>query len=626
MNLFRIKGKPLYQDIGRLKTYSRIPSRWVQVLTGVEAPKVDVAVIGSGPGGCYVVQRLLKDSIKLKNENQFQNIKIRNIDIYEQNPTPYGLVRYGVAPDHQEVKNVADVFNMELFDFNQTKSEDKNEDKMIPKIRFLGNLGLERDFKIQDLIKKYSIDDLLLIVFCLGPKIDNGFGNDNIDKAHGVVRNYLSARDFVEWYNQLPSRTTDEQEQNKNQLIKHDANIHLPSLKEALKNNKNQGLSCVVLGQGNVALDIARILLFNENHFEKTDIADYALNFLHKDHKKTIFNKVSLVGRRGPIQMSFSTKELREIFKLVQSNNIKLKIDKKYVLDEIERYKSIITKSRLLKRKMDLFKQMVESELNIDNDNNNNIENKILEFRFLESPSKLLIHNENNEEIEFNYNNNNNENSSRIIGLKLQENELNYENSKLFDNEINNEEKLKYLTNVRSNLNSKKEIINLKCDLLIQSIGYKCSSINENIILNDNQNYKLPYDSKKGIIPNIGGLIKLQSNDNDIYNNNENFEPKAFVAGWLKTGCKGKIVDTMQSSYETADNLIEQINLKFNSKENIKNFNNVKDIELKNKDTLIINNENWKTLNEYEIKKGSSIKIRSKLESFNEDYIKQILS
>ncbi|VVC38083.1 Ferredoxin-NADP+ reductase, adrenodoxin-type,FAD/NAD(P)-binding domain [Cinara cedri] len=208
-----------------------------------------VGIVGAGPAGFYCAQQLLK------------TIPGCQIDIYEKLPVPFGLVRYGVAPDHPEVKNVINTFS-------KTASNEH--------VRFIGNVTLGRHITLAQLKHSYHA-----VVLAYGAEEDRKL---NINGE--CLTNVVSATKFIGWYNGQP--------QNKN--IKVDLNAE----------------HAVIIGQGNVALDVARILLTPVDILRKTDITEYSLEALAKSKVK----KVTLVGRRGPLQVAFTIKEFREMLKL----------------------------------------------------------------------------------------------------------------------------------------------------------------------------------------------------------------------------------------------------------------------------------------------------------------------
>jgi adrenodoxin-NADP+ reductase len=184
------------------------------------------------------------------------------VDMYEQLPVPFGLVRFGVAPDHPEVKNCQDTFE---------------EVAAAPNFEFIGNVNLGSDLKLEVLARHYDA-----VVFAYGASKDRKLGLPGEDRAH-----VYSARAFVGWYNGLPEYR------------------HLdPDLRA--------GDTAVVVGQGNVALDVVRTLLSPLDHLRKTDMTEYALDTL----AKSTIKHVRVVGRRGPLQAAFTIKEVRELLHL----------------------------------------------------------------------------------------------------------------------------------------------------------------------------------------------------------------------------------------------------------------------------------------------------------------------
>ncbi len=205
-----------------------------------------VAIIGSGPSGFYAADDLLKQNIKIK------------VDMFEKLPVPYGLVRYGVAPDHLKIKNVTKVF--------EKIAEN-------PNFTFLGNVTIGKNITVFDLQKFYDA-----IIFSIGAESDRHLGIDGED----LVGSY-TATEFVAWYNGHP----DFQEH------------HFDFSQEV----------AVIIGQGNVAMDVARILCKTPEELKKTDINQHSLEILSESK----IREVHVYGRRGPIQASFTSHEMKEM-------------------------------------------------------------------------------------------------------------------------------------------------------------------------------------------------------------------------------------------------------------------------------------------------------------------------
>lgn len=213
---------------------------------------INVAVIGSGPSGFYTVEALKKTG---------QDVRV---DMIERLPTPFGLIRGGVAPDHQTTKKVARVYE-------KTAQADG--------VGYFGNVEVGRDVSLEELKDMYDA-----IVLAVGAPRDRKLGIPGEDKT-GV----FGSADFVGWYNGHPDFT---------------------ELKPDLSTE-----TVVVIGNGNVAIDAARVLVKTEAEMAETDIAEHAAAAIRASAIKDVY----MVGRRGPIEAKFTNVELREMGKLENS-------------------------------------------------------------------------------------------------------------------------------------------------------------------------------------------------------------------------------------------------------------------------------------------------------------------
>ena len=222
-----------------------------------------VAIVGAGPAGYFAAQALQN----LANEE----ISF-SIDMIERLPTPWGLVRSGVAPDHPKIKTVSKVFekiaNTEGF-------------------RLFGNVELGIDVSIEQLRERYDA-----VVIATGSALGKKLGIPGED-----LPGSLSAAAFVPWYNAHPDFK--------------DESIDLSSHR------------AVVIGAGNVAMDVARILALEPSELDPTDTADHAIEAL----KKSAIREVLLSARRGPEHAAFTAPELRELPKLEHTNVVIHKSD-----------------------------------------------------------------------------------------------------------------------------------------------------------------------------------------------------------------------------------------------------------------------------------------------------------
>jgi NADPH-dependent glutamate synthase beta subunit-like oxidoreductase len=210
---------------------------------------VNVAIVGSGPAGFYTAEALLQGDGDVR------------VDIIERLPTPFGLIRAGVAPDHQTTKKVAKKFESTA---------------LREIIRYYGNVEIGRDLHLNELRDMYDA-----VVLAVGSPSDRPLGILGEDKQ-GV---YGSGA-FVGWYNGHPDfRDLD------------------PDLDTR---------AAVIIGAGNVALDVARVLVKSETEMAVSDLADYAAEAI----RPSAISDVYLLGRRGPIEAKFTNVELREMGQL----------------------------------------------------------------------------------------------------------------------------------------------------------------------------------------------------------------------------------------------------------------------------------------------------------------------
>ncbi|GAB4174803.1 MAG: FAD-dependent oxidoreductase [Roseiflexaceae bacterium] len=209
-----------------------------------------IAIIGAGPAGFYTAEALLKQ----------KNLNL-SVDLFNRLPTPFGLVREGVAPDHQEIKAVTRIYQRLLDD---------------PRLRYFGNVTFGADLSLDDLRRHYD-----QVVFSVGAQADRRMGipGEDLDGS-------FAATSFVGWYNGHPDYRDMQ------------FDLSTPTV--------------VVVGNGNVAMDVTRILISDPERLATTDIADHALEALRASQVR----EVIMLGRRGPVQASFTNPELKEFGEL----------------------------------------------------------------------------------------------------------------------------------------------------------------------------------------------------------------------------------------------------------------------------------------------------------------------
>lgn len=269
---------------------------------------MNIAIIGSGPSAFYTIQTLLKEDIKV------------DIDIFEKLPAPYGLVRYGVAPDHQKTKNIIKLFSKYLFSKN---------------IKYFGNIEVGKDISVEQISDIYDA-----VIFATGAPEDN-----KLDIEGDSLSNVFGSTEFVGWYNGVPKYS------------KLSPNF----------NHKN----AVIIGNGNVALDCARILSKTTEEFYNSDIMSYSLKTL----QKSLIENIYVIGRRTPKDAKFTIAELRELGKL---KNFKPEVD--YPLNKL---KSILEQSDTdtkIKKNIEVLLNFKENSAQV---------NKKIKFKFLQTPFKI---------------------------------------------------------------------------------------------------------------------------------------------------------------------------------------------------------------------------------------------
>jgi len=219
-------------------------------------PLFKVAIVGAGPAGYFAAQAL---------HNQQNEDRTFAIDMIERLPTPWGLVRSGVAPDHPKIKTVSKVFEKIAAD---------------PNFRLFANVEIGSEISVAQLKEKYDA-----VVIATGSHLGKSLGIPGED-----LPGSLSAADFVPWYNSHPDYV----------------DVKVP-------------LDCdtaVVIGAGNVAMDVARMLALEPSELDPTDTADHAIDVF----KASVVRDVYISARRGPEHVAFTSPELRELPKLEHTN------------------------------------------------------------------------------------------------------------------------------------------------------------------------------------------------------------------------------------------------------------------------------------------------------------------
>lgn len=367
------------------------------------------------------------------------------VDILDRLPTPFGLVRSGVAPDHPETKIV----------MNQFTRVAKNDRCM-----FLGNVNLGSSVSLKELRDLYHV-----VVLAYGAESDRSLGVPGED-----LEGIYSAREFVWWYNGHP-----------------DCRNLAPNLQSTD--------TAVILGQGNVALDVARILLRPTAELGTTDIASHALT----DLEKSSIRKVYLVGRRGPVQAACTAKELREILGIKDLYiNIQDADLQKSTVDEEE-----MRTSRIKKRVYELLCKAATSR-----PVSPAAGQQELHFVFFRKPDRFLESENRN---------------GHVAAVHFEKTTLKVDSG-------------------RQVAVGTGEYEDIECGLVLKSIGYKSVPVDG-----------LPFDPYRGVVPNSRGRV-LQTTSGDPV-----FIEGLYVCGWLKRGPTGIIATNLYCAEETVASIMEDL-------------------------------------------------------------------
>ncbi|CAP71503.1 uncharacterized protein PODANS_6_1370 [Podospora anserina S mat+] len=509
-----------------------------------------LAIIGSGPAGFYTAYRFMKNNEHAK------------VDMYESLPVPYGLVRFGVAPDHAEVKNCREKFE---------------EVAASPDFTFIGNVtvGASSDHPdgatvpLSSILRHYHA-----VVFSYGSSEDRKLGIPG-EELKGV----FSAREFVGWYNGLPEYA--------------DLN---PDLSLGAHGDT------LIIGNGNVAMDVARILLKSPEELAKTDIAAHALDALSKS--KT--HNIRIIGRRGPIQAAFTTKELRALYKLP---GVEVR---PYELEHPTAYDVLPPP---IKRRTELLSKGSSLPPNPSNPYPS------VTFDFCLSPLEFDHKPEQPSSTPPNWV------TSATFGKTVLQNPHQHHPST--DYETNNHREY-YNQKATARLPPQPKTVTFNTRYVFKSIGYKSTPLPEFSPLG------IPFNTATGVIPNdgIGRVLtklhrphQLPSSSHPAHHQPHIELPHHFkglyCSGWVKRGPQGVIAETMMDAFTTADAITEDLTKmeKFLPEgewgQDGKGWEAVKAEALKgNSNARVVSWEDWKAIDRAEIERGQKAGTGKEREKF----------
>lgn len=383
-----------------------------------------VAIVGAGPSGFYAAEFLQRQADPVE------------IDLLDRLPTPFGLVRGGVAPDHPKIKAVTRVYE---------------KCATHPSFRFLGNVTVGRDLTVEELRRHYHA-----VIWAVGAETDRQLGipGEALAGSH-------AATEFVGWYNGHPDFR--------------DRSFDLTQE------------SAAVIGLGNVAMDVTRILASSPEELAGTDIAPYALQALRASQVRTIY----LLGRRGPVQAAFTNPELKELGELavtdVQVDPAELELDPASAAELAD------GSHREAEKNLHTLRGFATRPLG-------GKPRRII-LRFLVSPTAL-------------------EGAGRVERIVLGRNRLDRDASGAIQARPTG------------------EMESVPVGLAFRSVGYRGVGIPG-----------LPFDERRGIIPNEGGRILNIPSGTAL--------PGAYAVGWIKRGPTGVIGTNKPDAGETAERLLD---------------------------------------------------------------------
>jgi ferredoxin/flavodoxin---NADP+ reductase len=353
---------------------------------GTSENPLRVAIVGSGPAGFYAAGHLLK--CKSHPDLQVQ------VDVYDRLPTPWGLVRGGVAPDHPNIKAVSRVYE-------KTAAH--------PEFRFYGNVYYGDDITHDDLLARYHA-----VIYAVGAQTDRRMGIPGED-----LPGSWAATEFVAWYNGHPDYR--------------DLEFDL------------SGERAVVIGNGNVAADVTRMLALTRDELAVTDVADHALDVLAESN----IREIVVLGRRGPAQAAFTNPELLELGDMTDAD---VHVDPGDVeLDELSRaWLESEAASGTARKNVDILTGYASREPEG--------KRRRIVLRFLASPLEIL-------------------GTDRVEGIRICRNTLEDEDGSLRACTTETTEQF-------------------DCDVVFRSIGYKGVAVQG-----------VPFDERRGTVPNEHGRI-----------------------------------------------------------------------------------------------------------------------
>jgi ferredoxin/flavodoxin---NADP+ reductase len=343
-----------------------------------------VAIVGAGPAGAFAAAALRRARGDVE------------VDFFERLPTPWGLLRGGVAPDHQEIKRLEDTFD---------------RDTLGRGVRFLGHVDVGVDISHAELMRHYTA-----VVYATGAQTDKSLGIPGED-----LPGSWPATEFVAWYNGHPDYR--------------DLDFDLSSPR------------AVVIGNGNVAADVTRMLVLSPEELERTDVADHALEQLRESR----IEEVVVLGRRGPAQAAFTSAELRDLGRM---NGVGLRVDPENVeLDPVSQQWLDEEGTFTARKNVELLREFAATPPNPDAPLR-------IELRFLRSPVAIR-------------------GTDRVEAVDVARNEL-----------VRGDDGAVRARAVED------EVETIECGLVLRSVGYRAVPLPD-----------VPFDERHYVLPNEAGRV-----------------------------------------------------------------------------------------------------------------------
>lgn len=591
--------------------------------------KARVAIVGAGPSGFYAASRLLSRIPYSASESATS--QPLTIDIFDRLPVPHGLVRYGVAPDHPDVKNVENKF--------ASVSQD-------PRLRFAGNVNVvhsasssEKNKEEDPYPEAVQVPLELLsryythILFSYGASTGRSLGIPG--SSPGELEGVYTALEFVNWYNGHPAS--------------HDPTLLAASHFSVDLHNKHH---LTVIGAGNVALDVARIVLRSSTPFlessarvtsnkapglaalEETDVPEPVLAEL----ARCKIQDVDVFARRGPAQLAFTNKEVREMLSL---EGIALRQPEKELLDsalvQLEelaakgasdpaKAQEIASEVRVKKRLLSLLAK--GSKTKVAADGGQGV--KTWGLNFFRSPAKFLAKQEQQSETQ--------QQKQQVGSVEWNITALASGQPTAANLDAADPKKAAWGSGSTdpippasgTSMAATGKTVTTTTDMIVSSVGYQSeplhstaatpspspsSSVSTAAIVEEGRLIQLPFDTTRKIVPNAGGRIIDPLTSDPI--------PGAYVSGWLARGPNGVIATTMMDAYSVADVILADLQSCPSPHQQQKGPTEAEDDLLRHlqqtQSKSVVGFDGWRRIDDEERSRGEKLgKLREKILTINE--------